>query len=184
MHTSIFKSRLGNWMICECEDVFQFVHAEVTCRWHVDARLVTTFATRVDRSETLVPRPVHVDPNWKTYIRIGSCCSFIINRLSFSKCLLPSSFLKGELLYSGYDLSNSHELNRLGYTFASILSTCFVLFWQGEVVGRYRRAANVPYPQAYAEKAEAEASLDAKRFNCAQRAHQNTLENVPIIFAL
>ncbi|KZP25424.1 membrane-associated proteins in eicosanoid and glutathione metabolism [Athelia psychrophila] len=72
----------------------------------------------------------------------------------------------------------------LGYTFASLISTCFVLVWQGSVVGKHRKAAKVPYPQAYAEKAEAEASLDAKKFNCAQRAHQNTLENVPIMLIL
>lgn len=59
-----------------------------------------------------------------------------------------------------------------------------MLTWQSIVVGKYRKAANVPYPQAYAEKAEADASLDAKKFNCAQRAHQNTLESIPIVFAL
>ncbi|KAE9404635.1 hypothetical protein BT96DRAFT_1016213 [Gymnopus androsaceus JB14] len=38
------------------------------------------------------------------------------------------------------------------------------------------------YPQLYAEKAEVEKSVDALRFNCAQRAHQNTMESIPLLY--
>jgi glutathione S-transferase len=67
------------------------------------------------------------------------------------------------------------------YITAAILSTAFVLIGQAAVVAKTRRVAGIKYPQLYAEKAEAEASKDAYRFNCAQRAHQNTLEYFPII---
>jgi len=59
------------------------------------------------------------------------------------------------------------------------VSTGWLTFWQGIYVSRHRKAANIAYPQLYAEKAEAEASAEAFKFNCAQRAHQNTLENFP-----
>ncbi|KAF7979389.1 hypothetical protein HWV62_42486 [Athelia sp. TMB] len=72
----------------------------------------------------------------------------------------------------------------LGYTFASLIASSLVVTWQGMNVGKYRKIAKIPYPQAYAEKAEADASIDAKRFNCAQRAHQNTLENVTLMYTL
>ncbi|KAF9454057.1 membrane-associated proteins in eicosanoid and glutathione metabolism [Macrolepiota fuliginosa MF-IS2] len=69
------------------------------------------------------------------------------------------------------------------YVGATIVSTVWVLLGQGFTVGKYRRLSGIKYPQLYAEKAEAEANKDAQLFNCAQRAHQNTLENIPIIWA-
>ncbi|KAF8913653.1 hypothetical protein CPB85DRAFT_543349 [Mucidula mucida] len=63
----------------------------------------------------------------------------------------------------------------------SLVSVNVLLMSQMTTVGKYRRIAKIPYPQMYAEKAEAEASRDAYVFNCAQRAHQNTLENVAVV---
>ncbi|EJC99659.1 membrane-associated proteins in eicosanoid and glutathione metabolism [Fomitiporia mediterranea MF3/22] len=65
------------------------------------------------------------------------------------------------------------------YVLAAAASTIVLNAYQTINVGRARKAAKVPYPQAYAEKAEAASSPAAYRFNCAQRAHQNTLESVP-----
>jgi glutathione S-transferase len=64
---------------------------------------------------------------------------------------------------------------------ASLVSVAIVLQWQRISVGNARKKASIPYPQAYAEKAEQESSMDAKIFNCKQRAHQNTLENAPVM---
>ncbi|OJA16158.1 hypothetical protein AZE42_00020 [Rhizopogon vesiculosus] len=69
-----------------------------------------------------------------------------------------------------------------GYIPASLMSIGWVLMWQTFMVGRYRKRAGINYPQMYAEKAEAEGSEAALRFNCMQRAHQNTLESVPLVF--
>src|SRR4051794_16722358 len=38
-------------------------------------------------------------------------------------------------------------------------------------VGKYRRAANVPYPNPYCSHDEASKDFKKKQFNCAQRAH-------------
>ncbi|KAJ8586543.1 membrane-associated proteins in eicosanoid and glutathione metabolism, partial [Rhizopogon salebrosus TDB-379] len=54
--------------------------------------------------------------------------------------------------------------------------------WQTFLVGRYRKRSGISYPQMYAEKAEVEGSEAALRFNCMQRAHQNTLESIPLVF--
>jgi glutathione S-transferase len=67
------------------------------------------------------------------------------------------------------------------YVAASILSTVFLTTVQGGIVGSYRKAAGIKYPRAYAEKAEMEANRAALQFNCAQRAHQNTLEVLPTV---
>ncbi|KAM5532236.1 hypothetical protein V8D89_014075 [Ganoderma adspersum] len=67
------------------------------------------------------------------------------------------------------------------YPAAAAVSTFWLLLWQTFRVGRARKAANVDYPQVYAEKAEAAANQAALKFNCVQRAHQNTLESIPMI---
>ncbi|KII94160.1 hypothetical protein PLICRDRAFT_153566 [Plicaturopsis crispa FD-325 SS-3] len=64
---------------------------------------------------------------------------------------------------------------------AALVSTGFLLVYQTVTVGRYRKKAGIKYPQLYAEKAEVEKSVDALKFNCAQRAHQNTLEAHPTV---
>ncbi|TDL21347.1 membrane-associated proteins in eicosanoid and glutathione metabolism [Rickenella mellea] len=74
---------------------------------------------------------------------------------------------------------------RYPFVVAAGISTFGLSLWQGVLVSRYRKKAGIAYPQAYAEKAEAEASIDAMKFNCAQRAHQNTIENLPhLLFGL
>ncbi|EXJ64189.1 glutathione S-transferase [Cladophialophora yegresii CBS 114405] len=50
---------------------------------------------------------------------------------------------------------------------------------QGNVVTFLRKPAKVPYPNAYASHEQAKESQDAYKFNCAQRAHANLLENMP-----
>ncbi|KAG1746957.1 hypothetical protein EDB19DRAFT_335352 [Suillus lakei] len=69
-----------------------------------------------------------------------------------------------------------------GYIPSSLMTIGWVLMWQGFMVGRYRARAGIDYPQLYAEKSEAQESNAALRFNCMQRAHQNTLESAPLVF--
>ncbi|KAF9225134.1 membrane-associated proteins in eicosanoid and glutathione metabolism [Gyrodon lividus] len=68
-----------------------------------------------------------------------------------------------------------------GYVGGALVSTVWLLGWQFMVVASSRKESGVAYPQLYAEKAEAAASKHAYLFNCAQRAHQNTLEYMPVI---
>jgi len=49
---------------------------------------------------------------------------------------------------------------------------------QGTVVTTLRRPAGVAYPNAYATPQQMKATPAAYRFNCAQRAHVNLLENM------
>ncbi|KAH9950992.1 membrane-associated proteins in eicosanoid and glutathione metabolism [Amylocystis lapponica] len=71
----------------------------------------------------------------------------------------------------------------MSYPAAAILSTLWLATWQTMRVGFARSAAGIKYPQVYGEKAEAEASKAVRIFNCTQRAHQNTLEQMPAVLA-
>ncbi|KAF9786781.1 membrane-associated proteins in eicosanoid and glutathione metabolism [Thelephora terrestris] len=71
-----------------------------------------------------------------------------------------------------------------GFVIAAVASTAWLGLWQGWSVGRARKAAGIAYPQAYAEQAVAEKSEAAFRFNCAQRAHSNTLEIIPYVITM
>ena len=68
------------------------------------------------------------------------------------------------------------------YVGGALVSTIWLNIWQTICVGRARKAARIDYPQMYAEISQAKDSREAHLFNCAQRAHQNTLESVPFIF--
>ncbi|KAF8521839.1 hypothetical protein JB92DRAFT_1766108 [Gautieria morchelliformis] len=75
--------------------------------------------------------------------------------------------------------------DRYAYVLLVGMGTCWLTLWQATFTGRCRVKAQISYPQAYAEKAEAEASPDAMKFNCVQRAHVNTMEFIPkILFTL
>ncbi|WWC58041.1 uncharacterized protein I303_100576 [Kwoniella dejecticola CBS 10117] len=47
-----------------------------------------------------------------------------------------------------------------------------------------RKAAGVKYPTLYVSEAEANADPKKMIYNCTQRAHGNTLENIPYMLAL
>lgn len=59
----------------------------------------------------------------------------------------------------------------------------FITFWQSILVSGARKAAKIQYPQMYATKEEENKSKEAKKFNCTQRSHQNTLENISQFYA-
>ncbi|GAA5856979.1 hypothetical protein JCM5353_000942 [Sporobolomyces roseus] len=60
------------------------------------------------------------------------------------------------------------------------LGVTSLLTFQSITVSKARKLAQVDYPAPYADNADAKRDIKAKRFNCAQRAHANTLENLPI----
>ncbi|OQV02632.1 hypothetical protein CLAIMM_07789 [Cladophialophora immunda] len=70
--------------------------------------------------------------------------------------------------------------DRYGYVVLVALGAIPFLSWmQGNVVTRLRKPAGVPYPNAYASQEKCKESQAAYKFNCAQRAHGNLLENMP-----
>jgi len=75
-----------------------------------------------------------------------------------------------------------------GYVLLVVSGTFVTALWHGGRVVGFRKAAAVPYPNAYAS-AEAVAAAEPSRakamyvFNCAQRAHANFLENYPGLLA-
>jgi glutathione S-transferase len=58
-----------------------------------------------------------------------------------------------------------------GYVVFTALGSAFVNMWMAFNVMRARKEYNVKYPLMY--------SPDNEKFNCIQRAHQNTLETYP-----
>ncbi|KAK5946771.1 hypothetical protein PMZ80_000914 [Knufia obscura] len=67
-----------------------------------------------------------------------------------------------------------------GYTVLIALGAIPILsFVQGSIVTMLRKGANVKYPNAYATAEQIKSSKEAYKFNCAQRAHGNLLENMP-----
>ncbi|KAJ7175001.1 hypothetical protein C8R43DRAFT_596392 [Mycena crocata] len=72
----------------------------------------------------------------------------------------------------------------MSYVAAALMSTFVLLTGQTFLVGKNRGLAGIKYPRAYADKEEVAASPAAMKFNCAQRAHQNTLESLPLIYMM
>ncbi|KAI8925104.1 hypothetical protein BC831DRAFT_462618 [Entophlyctis helioformis] len=66
------------------------------------------------------------------------------------------------------------------YVLGVLVAKALLTFSFAASVGNARRRAKVPYPYMYVEKAEAEKDAAKHIFNCTQRAHQNTLEYMPI----
>lgn len=72
-----------------------------------------------------------------------------------------------------------------GYTVLIALGAIPVLaIAQGAVVTTLRKKAKVLYPNPYATAEQAKSNPAAHKFNCAQRAHGNLLENLPQTVAL
>jgi len=63
-----------------------------------------------------------------------------------------------------------------GYVFLVLILSYFLSFWQGFMVGRMRTRLKVDYPAMYSDT--------EPLFNCYQRAHQNTLEKMPLFLIL
>jgi glutathione S-transferase len=64
-----------------------------------------------------------------------------------------------------------------GYVLLAAASTFILNTWHSLNTGNYRKAAKIPYPAAYAPPSRTDE--DAHKFNCAQRAHANFIENQP-----
>ncbi|KAJ3909311.1 hypothetical protein F5879DRAFT_933709 [Lentinula edodes] len=70
----------------------------------------------------------------------------------------------------------------LPYVGAALLSSVLLVSVQLKIVAARRKASGIQPPQIYAEQAEVAKSLHALRLNCAQRAHLNTLEYLPMVY--
>lgn len=63
-----------------------------------------------------------------------------------------------------------------GYLMASVAYTGAVVQWMVTRVIQARKQAGIEYPKLYAEGNNAV----SVKFNCTQRVHQNTMENLPV----
>jgi len=68
-----------------------------------------------------------------------------------------------------------------GYVLLAATSTFFLNTYHSVNTGVYRKAAAIPYPGAYAPSSRTDP--EAHKFNCAQRAHANFIENQPSLLA-
>jgi len=68
-----------------------------------------------------------------------------------------------------------------GYVLLAATSTFLMNHVHVTNSGRYRKAAKVQYPAAYAPESRTDEA--AHKFNCAQRAHANFIENQPSMLA-
>ncbi|KAL8646976.1 MAG: hypothetical protein Q9226_006626, partial [Calogaya cf. arnoldii] len=66
-----------------------------------------------------------------------------------------------------------------GYVLLTAYLSSLVGYWHLPNTGRYRKAARVPYPIAYATPDQAKESKAHYLFNCAQRSHATFLEHQP-----
>lgn len=67
-----------------------------------------------------------------------------------------------------------------GYTVLVALGVIPILaMGLGVIPGTLRKEAQVPYPNLYATSEQAKNNPKAHKYNCAQRAHGNYLENMP-----
>ncbi|KAL4778308.1 hypothetical protein BJX76DRAFT_148652 [Aspergillus varians] len=67
-----------------------------------------------------------------------------------------------------------------GYAIAVSVGVIPLLsFIHGNVVGSFRKQSKIPYPHTYATVEQCKSDPLAYKFNCAQRAHANFLENAP-----
>ncbi|KAF8173011.1 hypothetical protein K438DRAFT_1850981 [Mycena galopus ATCC 62051] len=70
------------------------------------------------------------------------------------------------------------------YVAGAVLSTVHVVIFQILRVRKFRGLSGIKYPRIYADEKEAAANPNALKFNCAQRAHQNTLEYLPLFYVM
>ncbi|KAF5798460.1 putative glutathione transferase [Helianthus annuus] len=68
-----------------------------------------------------------------------------------------------------------------GYIILTLVAYYFLNFYMQIQVGKARKKYKVFYPKLYATEAD---TKDYQIFNCIQRGHQNSLENVGIFFVL
>ncbi|KAL8925639.1 MAG: hypothetical protein Q9172_002143 [Xanthocarpia lactea] len=66
-----------------------------------------------------------------------------------------------------------------GYVLFTAYLSSLVGYWHMPYTASYRKAAKVPYPNAYATAAETKESKEKYLFNCAQRSHATFLEHQP-----